>query len=777
MPDSRKSTGPPAAYYEDCEEESQDAIPGTKHSANVAAKRKPEPRASKKHAGRDSGYGSRTTTESSSSQGSKKESAAKPGFMRTMAWKVTGTSGKKPQVKEPAEPSAASPGLRRSLSRSHKAENLRLESREDAARMRVSGTPVSAPVQPAGASRGQAPKAAVPSASPSYSPATVPLQAVPIPRPRPTRASTGGSTQLRTRPVTYHDGMGVFPGYSYPMHVIESRPQPQHAPQLYLNTAFMQQHQSVPAQTSAYIQSPSSANRQIAYPFPPTTFDHNRFYPSSAGPWPVNYAPPPPPPPPLETLRRPSWSGSLVEYPQIPAGFHRTAPQSTLEPLTRRTSVHRPEHQRVLIPEEGDEEDDLFFMEDESYYREQLDRQRMPPPPVPRRPPMRHAVTTTSTSSHRPQPPSPQHHRSSSPRNLSLDGSHPSPRPSLASRQGSSDRHKDTALLEEPPSPMARRRLQQRLTAARPVSYHGSGSGSRDLERQVEAYQAARNGTARAMPLPPDPPNQAPLSKRPSAAATAKHSKHGKTASSGGGAPSEAGSRASSSRDGSDSKKRSSTDQPRRGSESEGKSYSLTMPKEVWSSGHIVKVRQSREDGGIEFSIAERGSAGGSTARPSQRDSRPCEREEIRRIERRYSTAGREAPSKRDSRDDRTSAIRDDDNRTVLTDPSSSSGVTTLTRRRESSARRARSTRRESSASRREHSRRRDPSRHRRRSRSRGVVVSERHADDASRAALVDGEAELTERFRRLRADSQSRRSSRSAVSARTVPAVEGQAL
>ena len=105
MSGSPRPARPRAAYFEECEEESQTAIPGTKHSANVTAKRKPEARKPRRDEASDSGYSSRTvTTGDSSSQGSKKQTPTKGGLLGRMTRKMTGSSGKQSPSKTAAPP-------------------------------------------------------------------------------------------------------------------------------------------------------------------------------------------------------------------------------------------------------------------------------------------------------------------------------------------------------------------------------------------------------------------------------------------------------------------------------------------------------------------------------------------------------------------------------------------------------------------------------------------------------------------------------------------------
>ncbi len=99
------SAGPRAAYVEECNEDSQDAIPGTRQSANVARKRsQPEVRRrARRDEASDSGYSSHTVaTGDSSSQGSKRTTPRSSTFAR-LTRKVTGAGRKS----APSSPAAA----------------------------------------------------------------------------------------------------------------------------------------------------------------------------------------------------------------------------------------------------------------------------------------------------------------------------------------------------------------------------------------------------------------------------------------------------------------------------------------------------------------------------------------------------------------------------------------------------------------------------------------------------------------------------------------------
>ena len=372
----------------------------------------------------------------------------------------------------------------------------------------------------------------------------------------------------------------------------------------------------------------------------------------------------------------------------------------------------------------------------------------MPPPP---RPVIPHRATASSSTTYRAKPShSPQHTRAPSPRKLSIED-RPSSRPPLASRHGSggsNDRSKDYHH-DESVAPAVRRRLQNRLVGERPQSYHGGG---RELEKQVEAYQASHH-------RPPLTAENVRNKQRSGPPTTAKVTHRG----GGGGGGSDAGSRASSSREGSDSKKRANAEKHRSSrdggaTEAGEKPFSVTIPAQAWAEGRTVKMRK----GDIEMTIGNSGARSGST-----RDGRAKERSVgPKRTERRYSVRGRAATVKSEAREERSSARSEP--KVETRSPSSRPSV-----RREASGRREVSTRRERSSQRAtsRSSRRRSPSRASR-AVTEDTIADESGAPQGVSLALEEGE--LAEGFRRLRMDSVGKRNRESALAPEAVTAVEG---
>ena len=606
------------AYCEDCHEDSQDTIPDTKQFANVAAKRsKPEIRKKRDEAS-DSGYSSHPAAAAAavadpSPPTPKKSSSAHNGLLR-MARKMAGS--KKTQAKAQQQP-APSPTKfipRRNVSRAPKSENLRgghIEGREDAARICLSGRPADASAE----SKPPSPRAARGSQGPP------PIQPTPIPQVQPVRSRPHAThPHLAMRPASYHGGVAPVPSYVhappiYPTYY-ERRPQ---VPPLVVNTSSLQQTYPPPTMpvppSATYMPSPltTSPNRQPNYPFPPTSFNPH-YYPPPAHPWapPDSYRPPPPPPPPMATPqpRRMSMqsTGQVIEYPPVPPGYHKVA-QQVDNPPARRLSVHQLEPHLTFSPDE----EDYFFQDHEEYYRH-----LMPPPPVPQRPALRHTATVSSSHVPRRQERYSTDYASRSPRKQSLEESRPPSRPSLPSRSSSKNQ---TVLTEAQHSPTTVRRSK----ALRPVSYHGG----RELEKEVEAYQAANAGYTKDLTV--DTIDQV-VRKR-----SAAKPQTTRTAS-------DAGSRASSSRESSETKKRMSLD--RRGSVHKEKDgiFIVSGNQKVRVEGGPISLRPSKDGaGGMQLTFGLRGQS-------RSRDGRARERVYDAK-ERRYSVAGRESVAKRDLKD------------------------------------------------------------------------------------------------------------------------------
>lgn len=565
------------AYLEDYSEDTNTVLPGTRQTANIAAKRsKPDintklvvAEKSRNAAGTNPGYSSQPGATVGTGSSSPQESKTQPPSLSPL--RVRG-SGKRNSIGAEMATSSrqGSPeksSLRRTVSRSHKKENLRsdaLESRESAARIRLSGTPLEAPSVPRQAAaerqperphrlRHTGPPSPQSTRSPRAAETAEPMLRPATARPRPTPAQG-----YSARPLSYHEGIPP-PGPTAPSRRPDS---------LYLQTFSYQG----PPQPVGYIAAPlsTSPQRQVAYPFPPTGFVPP--YQPPQGPW-------------VEPVRTAS-SRRASMYSARPAIEHSPVhqPYAPLYPqpaMARRLSVHRPSP--VTPIEQG-----AYFVDDgpEVWYHNERDHKRdriaMPPPSAPvvstrppqPRPSLKHSATTSTAHP-------PLHHRRSdratpdfsyetSMRKLSIDEPRPASRPSMASRPSAASsitvgygKHSpsdDRAPM--PPSAMKHTRRQ---------SYYAPD----DREREAEAYQEAQTAGIKPVPL--------------TAETIHKVMRRKSKTSGGSGSGSRAGSRAGSSREGSDVKISKS------GSRS-------SMEKHRGGGGSEVRIRQD-EGSGLTLTI------------------------------------------------------------------------------------------------------------------------------------------------------------------------------
>lgn len=559
------SSSPPKsqpAYLEDFSEDTNTVLPGTRQTANVAAKRS-RPDFSNKlvaaekgrdAAGTDSGYssqaGATVGTRSAPSEESKlRASPISPRQIRGSAKRIS-IGAEMATSSRQGSPEKSS--LRRTVSRSQKKENLRqdaLESRESAARIRLSGAPVEAPSVPRQAAAEQQPErqqrlrhTGPPSPQSTRPPRTTEGQVDPMIRPATARPRPTPTQGHHPRPLSYHEGIPP-----------QGPPAPNRRPEsLYIQTFSYQG----PPQPVAYVATPlsTSPQRQAAYPFPATAFAPP--YQPPQGPWvePVRTA----------SSRRNSMYSARLPIDHSPV--HQLYPAPYQQPaMARRLSVHRASPVAPL--EQGS-----YFVEEspEGWYRN--DRLAMPPPPVPNpstraqaRPSLKHAATTSTAH------PSLHHRRSdrdapdsnyeTSFRKLSLDEPRPASRPSMSSRPSAMSsitigygKHSPATSPNDdrapmPPSAMKHTRRQSNY-----------GPDEREREREAEAYQEAQSSGLKPVPLTAEVIN--------------KVMRRRSKTSGGSGSGSHAGSRAGSSREGSDVKvsktgSRSSMDKHRGGGGSE----------------------------------------------------------------------------------------------------------------------------------------------------------------------------------------------------------------
>ncbi|KAI4086461.1 MAG: hypothetical protein LQ344_007525 [Seirophora lacunosa] len=623
---------PHAAYIEDYNEDAHTTVPDSRQTANVAAKRsKPDISAVKlsdlgRDGASDSGYSSHTAATlnsgNSSALGSKPGSAT---LTLDTSLESLAPSKRRPPLTErqthPMPQSPHKPASRRSESRARAKESVRQGSCKcEECQAKAKSNPLqtttspqdTSPHHPAQGRQTPGPQAPHPPTSRSSRPAALPTADAPIvqpaqpaqPRPRHPRPQ---SYRSMPRPVSFHGGVMPQPLYYQPIAI--GRPpsafatHPQFPPPSYPPPSF-------PPPTNSYFPSPY----QHPHLPPPATHQPSPTMPRELYSIPPSpYSLPPHPQPrqwPMEQYQPPrqpiTYSAPpVVEY-SHPAQYG--GPPQPSHPPMHRTFSERDRERRMPLREE-------HFPFDEAYYQ-------MPPPPPPppkppnamlQRPSIRHAVTTAARASHAERgladDSTEEEQIPRSPRKHSGETYDRSSRPALASRPSNgrnSDKSHGLDRLEQNFAQMTVEGSSAAAKQKRRMTYYG-GPISKDLERQVEAYQADRtpNVDAAMIPLTAD---SLKLVRR-------------KTQTSN----SDAGSRASgegrASREGSDVKPRSATG--RRGSSDTkprnehdaftmrfNASQGVNVDLKGGAEGRTISLRQSREgEGNMEFSIRAKNEA------------------------------------------------------------------------------------------------------------------------------------------------------------------------
>ncbi|KAL8708502.1 MAG: hypothetical protein Q9220_006660 [cf. Caloplaca sp. 1 TL-2023] len=622
---SANQSRPHAAYIEDYNEDANTALPETRQTANIAAKRsKPEiARVKVTELGReeasDSGYSSHTAATLNSKDSSLASKAGSATLTLDTSLESLSAGKRRPLVAEKlpqnAPQSPQKPSLRRTGSKARQKETTgqgrcrceECQAKTAAKAGRRKPPPQISTVREATQAKPQ------PSSSPDNAPVTKdPRPAAlrvttnaPTIQPAQPRPRHSGSQSYRAtpRPVSFHGGMMPQPMF-YPQ-VIVARP-----PSSFTTQSPFPPPSYPPPTTSYFPPSYSHVQPPIPQPAPHTQQDPYAMPPSPFSvppqphlhPWPIEQHPPAQPP---VTFGAPP----VIDYPHSPQyGGHLLPSQDTL----RRTFSERDRERPMPLRDE-------YFPFDEDYYR-------MPPPPVPPPRASSAAPTHQRPSTRYAPPPATQaplyddyweedyireEQAQRSPRRYESQDQQRSRRPSLASRRPTvttADRPHGVDKLEQQ---FARMSVEPSSAAAkqrRRMTYYG-GPMPRDLEQQAEAYQAQKAATR-------DPATADP-STMPLTADSLKLVRR-KTQTS----TSDAGSRASgegrASREGSDVKPRSATG--RRGSsdvktrnDNEGitmrfnAAHGVNLDFKGSAEGRTISLRQSKEgDGKIELSIGSK---------------------------------------------------------------------------------------------------------------------------------------------------------------------------
>ncbi|KAI4187328.1 MAG: hypothetical protein L6R41_002870 [Letrouitia leprolyta] len=517
---SHSPSRPHAAYIEDYNEDAHTTVPESRQTANVAAKRsKPEISAVKlTESGRDeasdSGYSSHTAAtlgSRDSSSGSKVGSATltlDTNMESLVARKRRPTITQRSSQTTPQSPQK--PSLRRSDSKARQKEALRQGSCKcgDCQAKAKSKTqrPTVSPQNTSSSSPEQAKQK--PAANTDNPPAPKNVQisvppvtaAAPVIQPAQPRPRHSGSQSYRStpRPVSFHGGIMPQPMYYQP--VIIARPP----------SAFPTQSPfpppSYPPPTTSYFPSPY----QNPHPQPPTTSQpsptmHRELYtippspynlPSQTQPHPWSTGQHAPPRQPITYSAPP-----IVEYP------HASQFTASNQPTMHRTFSERDQERPIPLRDEYFTFDRAF---DDDYYR-------MPPPPAPplkppntshHRPSIRHAATTTSRTPHTgqyfTQERSEEDQTQRSPHRYAGEYHDKPSRPALAVRHSNvkgSERTHGMDRLEQNFASMSVEGSSAAAKQRRRMTYYG-GPIPKDLERQVEAYQAEKQASAETETTP-----------------------------------------------------------------------------------------------------------------------------------------------------------------------------------------------------------------------------------------------------------------------------------
>lgn len=602
-----------AAYVEDCNEY-DNAIPGTRQTANIAAKRskpdiggkltKPDDLLpSTDIQQRDDAASVKQPYQMAASAGTwdppatgpKTRSVSIMDKLRTTRHRMSAAGGKSKSTTSSPERSA----VRGHLSSSQTKEKPPLsffEGRDGAARIRLDRP--SAPPAPEGRLRSR--QTATPSPQKVLIPVTDEGPTLVSVQPR-TRVLHQQGRSDSIRPVSYHAGTMSGTVYMHPQPGYhEARAQPIFITAQPTNPA---QYPFVMQPTAPFGPAPVSPARQTAYPFP----THFGTYP---GPAATNQWPSPSYP---ATSRRTSihQEPPIVDYPLPP--LHRVYsvptnyPYAPPSPLSRQLLSHGTGRSSPLAPPV-----ETVFFDDDALL--------MPPPRRPstsqRQPQRPHLARTSASAS--------AAHPSLHPRRVereisepvsslskrSVDEPRPGSRSSIGTRQPAAtlnsggSRNSREILRHDGPTIVPAATLRHRH---RPVSAY-------DTDRQAaqaEAYISARSGGFHSAPPTADMINQDLIRRRAKTNASAS---------------SETGSRAGSSRDGSDARRpkssRTSIDKHRGGSavektrKEEPNSNEITIRLNTGSGvqvdlkgdsveGRTIGVRQSR-DGGMDLSFGSK---------------------------------------------------------------------------------------------------------------------------------------------------------------------------
>ncbi len=581
-----KSRAAEAACVEDYNDESETAVPETRKTANITAKRS-KPDVTKLQISRDetsdSGHSSQTLATLGSTNSSL-ESKSGSDTIRAESYPVAGRTG-------PAKIEEKPHGKSRSPEKSLPQRAASKSQKEDIARKERRATP-----HHSSKSTGKA-RAPVPEISQPIRRAPVHFaKEAPISQyaPRP-RASTSRSYH-RERPLSLHAGAAPEPLY-IPQHPIYTETQPtlSYAPTTPIISPSYQLH------PTSYFPPPQSIHQpQLLYTSPPSPYElQSRPRPRQ---WTSDY-PPTLPPRPQSMLYT---TAPIIEYVAEPV-YTPVAPSS--QPPSRQSSYR--ERSRAL-PEQRSARDEDYFMPPPA----------PPPPPISkttshqdRRPTFRHAVTADAHPTH-------IHRRTlRDDRNTTHVGHQSSVKQSYGAHERARRPSRNTSDETVPDTHGIERgmtRFNAESDAAkqrRRASVYGHES-FHELTDEVEAYQASKGNGRTSSHIPIPPPTlvrrKTHTSSKSSETSSRKSGKSGKSGKS---------RTSKTSRDGSDLKSRRPGENDKFSMRVDA-SHGVHVDLKGGMEGRRISVRQNKDDGEMEFSIGSRGRSTVAVGRESREKSR-----------------------------------------------------------------------------------------------------------------------------------------------------------
>lgn len=590
-----------AASVEDYNDESETAMPETRKTANITAKRsKPDVKRLQgvRDEFSDSGHSSQTLATLGSTNSSL-ESKPAPDTVRYESYTVTGNT-RPSRIEEKPHSKSRSPEKAPPQTAASKSRKEEIARREPCSCSECVAKPRRATPHHPSKSTG---KARAPGPEMSQATRCGPMQVVKeasIPQYAPARPRVlTSSSYHRERPQSLYAGAAPEPPYIQPQQPLYIEPR---SIMRYVPTPPIIPP-SYPPHSTSYFSPPQSVHQpqpQQFYPSPPSPYEFSpRPRPRQ---WTSDYHPPSRPQSMLYTTT------PIIEYVAEP--IYAPVSPST-QPPSRRPS-HR-ERSRPL-PEQRS-------ARDEDYYN-------MPPPPAPpppprlktpshqdRRPAIRHAVTADVHSTH-------THRRIVRDESTTAHVGHESPvkqsygaheRARQPSRNTSDESVPNIHSIERG---MARTNIESDAAKhRRRASVYGRESLT-ELADDVEAYQASKGNGRSSNHIPILP---APLTRKK----THTSSKSSETSSrkSGRSGKSKTSKTSKTSRDGSDLKSRRPIENDKFSMRVDA-SHGVNVDLKGGMEGRRISVRQNKDEGEMEFSIGSRGRATTGTGRESREKSR-----------------------------------------------------------------------------------------------------------------------------------------------------------